>query len=302
MDQIRMTFLIAASQYPIEALKDWETYVEKLERWVGEAVDTGAALLVFPEYGSMELAALDPPTMGELIPSFRFVAGLAPRVDALHAELAQRHGIHILAGSIPVEVENSRFLNRSRLFAPTGKVGVQDKLVMTRNERERWSIVPGRDLCLFSTSLGKIGVNICYDSEFPLLSRALVEAGAEILLVPSCTEQLQGYWRVRLGAQARALEGQFYAVQAPTVGTAPWSVAVSVNRGAAAIYAPPDRGFPDDGMVALGEFDAAQWLYAEIDPARVHELRTSGTVLNAQYWSKQPGAALLPSVQFVDLS
>ena len=60
------------------------------------------------------------------------------------------------------------------------------------------------DAALFETALGKLAVLICYDSEFPLLARAAVDAGAEVLLVPSCTDSLHGYWRVRLGAQARA--------------------------------------------------------------------------------------------------
>jgi predicted amidohydrolase len=128
-----------------------------------------------------------------------------------------------------------------------------------------------------------------------------VEAGMELLLVPSCTEAALGYWRVRLGAQARALEGQCYAVHSPTVGQADWSPAVDSNRGAAAIYGPPDRGFPDDGVVALGEMDASQWVFAEVDLARVADLRADGGVLNARHWAEQPGAQALPAVELVDL-
>lgn len=123
----------------------------------------------------------------------------------------------------------------------------------------------------------------------------------ELLLVPSCTDSEHGYWRVRLGAQARALEGQCYAVQSPTVGTAAWNPAVDVNQGAAGVYGPPDRGMPADGVVALGEMDAAQWLFAEVDLARVAELRADGGVLNARHWTEQPGAQPLPPVELVDL-
>ena len=101
---------------------------------------------------------------------------------------------------------------------------------------------------MFDTALGRIGVLICYDSEFPLLARAQIEAGAQLLLVPSCTDSLHGYWRVRLAAQARALEGQCYAIQAPLVGNAEWSPAIDINRGAAGIFGPPDGAFPDDGI------------------------------------------------------
>jgi predicted amidohydrolase len=129
----------------------------------------------------------------------------------------------------------------------------------------------------------------------------LSEAGMELLLVPSCTETERGYWRVRLGAQARALEGQCYAVHSPTVGAAAWSPAVDANRGAAGVYGPPDRGFPSDGVVAIGAMDAAQWLFAEVDLAKVADLRAAGTVLNRRDWTEQPGATPLPQVETVDL-
>lgn len=280
-------FRIAAAQYPIEALESWGAYADKLARWVAEATEGGASLLVFPEYGAMELASLDPASMGDLQGSIAFVSALLPRVDALHAELAARFGVHILAASAPWQAPDGRFRNRARLFAPGGTVGVQDKLIMTRFEREEWGIVGGDSLSLFDTALGRIGVCICYDSEFPLIARALVEAGAEILLVPSCTDSLHGYERVRIGSRARALEGQCYVVQAPTVGTADWSPAVDVNRGAAAVYGPPDRGFPDDGVIAQGVLDQSGWVFADIDLAAVGNVRADGGVLNVAHWQEQ---------------
>jgi len=280
-------FRIAAAQYPIEALASWEAYADKLTRWVAEAAEGGAALLVFPEYGAMELASLDLPTRGDLQGSIAFVSALLPRLDALHAELAARYGVHILAASAPWQAPDGRFRNRARLFAPSGKVGVQDKLIMTRFEREEWGIVGGDSLAVFDTALGRIGVCICYDSEFPLIARALVEAEAEILLVPSCTDSLHGYHRVRIGSQARALEAQCYTVQSPTVGTADWSPAVDVNRGAAAIYGPPDRGFPDDGVVAQGVLDQPGWVFADVDLEAVHAVRADGGVLNVAHWPEQ---------------
>ena len=172
---------------------------------------------------------------------------------------------------------------------------------MTRFEREHWGVSAGAPLRLFDTALGRIGISICYDSEFPLLARAQVEGGAELLLVPSCTDTLKGYWRVRHGSQARALEGQMIVVQSPTVGEAAWSPAVDVNRGAAGVYAPPDGDFPDDGVIALGRLDAAEWLFADIDLARVAQVRADGGVLNARHWAEQPGGLSLPRGAVVDL-
>ena len=64
--------------------------------------------------------------------------------------------------------------------------------------------------------------------------RAQVEAGAWLILVPSCTDTVAGYERVRLAAAARAMENQCFVAMAPTVGAAPWSGALDVNRGAGA--------------------------------------------------------------------
>jgi len=302
LEQHMTRYTIAAAQYPIEQLADWAAYETKLTRWVESAAASGAALAVFPEYGAMELASLEPETMGDLAGSLASVAGMAARVDALHGELAARFGLHILAASLPRLDADGRYRNAARLFAPNGKAGTQDKLVMTRFEREQWFVSAGVDgLTLFETALGKLAVLICYDSEFPLLARAAVDAGAEVLLVPSCTDSLHGYWRVRLGAQARSLEGQCYAVQSPTVGIADWSPAVDVNRGAAGVYGPPDRGMPEDGVIAIGAEGESQWVFAEIDLARVAELRADGGVLNARDWRDQPGAGPLPPVRVVSL-
>lgn len=299
---------VAAAQYPIEALADWSAYAAKITRWVAEAAAQGTEIAVFPEYGSMELASLDPATMGDLQGSIETVSALLPRVDALHADLARQHGMWIVAASAPRKLADGRFVNTARLFAPDGRAGYQDKLIMTRFEREEWGIAGGDDIRVFQTPLGKLAILICYDSEFPLLARAAVEAGAEILLVPSCTETLHGYWRVRIGSQARALEGQCYAVHCPTVGEAEWSPAVDKNRGAAGVYGPPDRlvklGFamPADGVIAIGEEGRAQWVFADIDVARVAELRADGGVLNTRDWREQPGAEVLPHVTIVDMT
>lgn len=296
-----VSFTIAAAQYPIDRLADWDAYAAKLTRWVDQAAEAGASLAVFPEYGALELASLDPATMGDLALSIETVSALLPQVDALHAALAARTGMHLLAASAPRKDVDGRFRNAARLFAPNGRSGVQEKIVMTRFEREEWNIAPGTVLRVFDTALGRLAVTICYDSEFPLLARACVEAGAEVLLVPSCTDTLHGYWRVRIGSQARALEGQCYAVQSPTVGEAGWSPAVDVNRGAAAIYCPPDRTMPEDGVLAKGTEGVAQWVFAAVDTTRVTELRADGGVLNVRHWAEQPGAAPLPPVEIVDL-
>ena len=150
-------------------------------------------------------------------------------------------------------------------------------------------------------SLGRIGIAICYDAEFPLLVRALADAGAQIILVPSCTDTFAGYSRVKVACAARALENQCYVVQAPSVGEVPWSPAVDMNVGSAGVFGPPDLGFPGDGVVALGPLNAAEWIFGEIDLARVEKVRRDGAVLNHAHWREQPGAGALPKADVVVL-
>ena len=273
---------VAAAAYPLDVLQSWDHYADKLASWVVDAAGQGADLLVFPEYGAMELATLaGMEVAGDLEASLWAVAERLEQADAIHARLAAEHGVHILAASAPAHGTGPRPVNRARLF------GHQDKQIMTRFEREDWDVVPGGGLVLFETALGRIGVLICYDAEFPLLGRALSEA--ELLLVPSCTEALAGYWRVRIGAMARALEGQCVSVMSSVVGEARWNEAMEVNTGAGGVFCPPDRGFPPTGVLAAGEVGRPGWTYAEVDPAAIAEVRRDGVVLNRTHWAEQHG-------------
>lgn len=284
---------IASAQYPIERFATLGAYRDKLARWVGEAAGSGAQLLVFPEYGAMEYAgAFGTDVAADLAASLSAVSGALAEMDAAHADLARRHDVHILAASGPSERAGGRFVNAARLFTPSGKVGVQEKMIMTPFEH-RWGVSGGDRLRVFETTLGRIGIAVCYDSEFPLLVRAQAEAGAGILLVPSCTEFRSGHARVRTAALARALENTCVCVLSPTVGNAPWSPAVDHNAGAAGVFVPPDHGFSETGVVAEGALDQPQWVYAEVDLARLARVREGGEMRNSTDWPLQPGAAPL---------
>ncbi len=284
-------FIVAAAQYPVGEFTAWEQFEDKLSRWCREAAARQARLLVFPEYASMELASLLGPALrADLHGQIAAMQELLPRWQALHARLAHELGVYLVAGSFPVR-QGGVYRNRVFLFAPDGDMQQQDKQMMTRFEREQWDIGAGSDLKVFETALGRIGICTCYDVEFPLIARAMVEAGADLLLAPSCTDTLAGYHRVRIGAQARALENQCYVVQAPLVGDAPWSPAVDVNIGAAGFYTPVDRGYPDDGVLAAGRLNEPGWIYARIDPQTLATVRETGQVFNHRDWPRQPGPA-----------
>jgi predicted amidohydrolase len=304
------TVRVAAAQYPVEHSSSRDKLRGKLHRWVAEAAGTGAKLLVFPELAGMEFASLHDrrvtsdrrsPARHKLgplpvmqatrrkEPSLEWetsaVQALLPDFIAIHADLAARYAVYILAGSLPVCHGESGARNRAYIFAPDGTVGFQDKIVPTRWEREVWGVKSGDHIKTFETTFGPIGIAICYDVEFPLVARLQAEAGARIILTPCCCDSLRGYHRVRVGARARALENQAYVIQSPTVGEAAWSGVIGTTAGSAGIYGPPDLGPEIDGVIAQGSYDAQQWVYADLDLDAIERIRQGDSVIaNKTEW------------------
>lgn len=283
---------LAASQYAIELIETWEAYAAHLSAIASVAKEKGAELLLLPEYSAMALTGqLPPEARSDLHRSIEEIQPLIPSWVELCEELARQHQILFQPGSAPVKDPDGKFRNRAWLFGPDGLIGYQDKQIMTRFEREQWNIHAGIEgLKAFETPIGKLGILICYDNEFPMLGRRLAEMGVELVLAPSCTDTLAGAYRVRIGAQARALENQYAVLSSPTAGEAPWSPAVDENRGRAALYVPSDYGMPASGIVAESDGDAvtqSTLLIADIDLAAVARLRTEGQVATRRDWPEQ---------------
>lgn len=286
---------IATAQYPISkhtSLDSWRAHTKK---WVGAAADQGAEILLFPEYGSMELLSFFDEEVHKSLPlQIQKLQTLLDDFIETYRQLAADQGVLIVAPSIAVA--DARFglpVNRCFLFFPDGKVEYQDKRHMTRFEDEIWKIGPGEaEQKTFEFRGVKFGITICFDVEFPFAAHELANQGVQILLAPSCTESLKGLNRVHVGAKARALENQFYVLVSQTVGEAPWSEAVDKNTGIAAVYSTCDVGFPDDGTIAKGDLNKPDWVIAELDLNLLETVRSQGQVFNLkhmQMYSKQTG-------------
>lgn len=289
----RKSIRVATAQYPIDQLATIGAARDKIARWIGEAASQGAELLAFPEYGAMELSAVRGLRVAaDVAASLEAVSEMLGDMDALHAELARRHRVYILAASGPSRRADGRYVNVARLASPTGQVGTQEKLIMTPFERE-WGIVCGGHQRVFDTSLGRIGIAVCYDSEFPLLVRAQVEAGADLILIPSCTERASGAHRVRTAALARALENGCATIVSPTVGDAPWCLTVDYNEGIGGIYVPAEASVSDTGVLAEGRLSEPGWIFADIDLGALNALCATGEMRNFDDWGAQLGAAPL---------
>lgn len=278
---------IAVAKYPIGAPRDFEAFAAKQARLLEEAAAAGARIAVLPEYLALELGAtFGDGVRSDLAASLVALQALHARWMELFAALATHLRLHVQAGSFLLDVGNGRYRNRAYWFSPEGRCGFQDKLQLTGFEKQAGMIEGGDALRVFDAGGVRTGIAVCYDSEFPLPVRAQCEAGARLIVVPSCTDTDAGATRVRVGCLARALENRCFVAQAVTAGGAEWSPALDVNTGEAAMYAPMDHGLPADGILARTRGEQT-WAFAELDFAALEASRTRAQVANDRDWPGQ---------------
>ena len=283
---------VAVAKYPIQAPADFAAFAERQAAVLGAAAAQGARVAVLPEYLSLELAAtFDAGTRADLHASLAAIQRYREDWLALYARLAASLDMYVVAGTFLLAQGNGRYRNRCDVFAPQGAHLWQDKLQLTGFEKGLGVIEGGDALKVFDLDGVRTGVAVCYDSEFPLPVRAQAEAGARLLLVPSCTDTDAGATRVRVGCLARALENRLFVAQSVTAGEAPWSPALDINTGEAAVFAPMDRGFPADGVVAQTADDQV-WAIAELDLDALDRSRADAQVANDRDWMGQLKPAL----------
>lgn len=276
-----MKVTVASAQYPITRHHDFGAWQQHIRTWVAGAAGQSGQLLVFPEYGAMELVSIfSDEIRSDIRRQVRELDSLRVGFCETFEALAKEYRVTIVAPSIPV-IENAAHLNRAYVFSPAGLAGYQDKFFMTRFENEEWGIASApKQLTVFEAEWGKFGIQICYDVEFPVGARKLCEAGATLILAPSCTETIRGATRVHVGARARALENQAYTIVSQTVGDALWSPAVDINYGYAAFYTTPDKNLPEEGILASKAAQEPGWLIQSLDFSLIDDVRSDGHVFN----------------------
>lgn len=285
---------LAAAAYPVEALPDWDALEAKLTDWISRAAMEGADLLLFPEYAGIEAVfasgqrQFSRDEAAQLVADATTSANTAERYRELIAELAQRFQLFLVAGSL-IARDADTLRNRAYLAGPKGLIGWQDKCILTPWEGGTKVLSPANRLHCFDLPIGRLGILICYDSEFPLLARKL---NADIIAVPACTDGPAGHARIQIAARARALESQGVTLHAPLLGAVsdcPW---VDHNTGAAGIFGPPDRGFPEDGVLSLGQIDQVGWRFASLSQQNIAVTRKEGEVAPRRDWIKSEICAL----------
>ena len=141
-------------------------------------------------------------------------------------------------------------------------------------------VVRGKLLQTFDTDCAKIGVLICYDVEFPELSRLMADQGMQILFVPFLTDTQNAYSRVRVCAQARAIENECFVVIAGSVGNLPRVHNMDIQYAQSGVFTPCDFAFPTDGKRAEATPNTEMILVSDVDLDLLNELHTYGSVRN----------------------
>lgn len=271
-----MKVRIAAVQYLLRRIDDWDGFENQVRFILKAAAEYKPNFVVLPEILTSQLLSfMDAET--DLKAAVRRLHEFTPRYQELMTELARKYHYYLIAGSHP-NLRDGLLYNTAFMFSPAGEMFSQDKIHLTRWERDKWDTTAGNKLHLFHTDFGSVGILICYDIEFPELARQVCEAGADLLFVPSSTDDRQGFWRVRYCAHARAIENQVYVAMTSTVGNLAVE-GLSMHYGQASILTPSDFGFSRDGIAAEGVVNMEQVVVADVDLDALAQNRLNGTTI-----------------------
>ncbi|PLT29101.1 bifunctional GNAT family N-acetyltransferase/carbon-nitrogen hydrolase family protein [Peribacillus deserti] len=267
---------ICVVQYMMRQISSFDDFANQVEYFTDVASDAGADFAVFPEIFTTQLMSF----LSERSPSMavRKITEFTEPFIELFTDLAVRYNVNIIGGSHFVMEDDDNIYNISYLFRRDGTIEKQYKIHITPNERKWWGISPGDQVEVFDTDCGKIAIQICYDIEFPELARIATDKGAKIIFTPFCTEDRQGYLRVRYCAQARAVENQIYTVISGTVGNLPQTENMDIQYAQSGIFAPSDFEFARDGIVGETNPNIEMVLIGDVDLEILRRQRQSGTV------------------------
>lgn len=268
---------VGAVQWQMRQVRSFEELRQQVEFFVDAVAGYKADFVLFPEFFGAPLMA----QFGQDNPAqaIRELANFSEQLREELVRLALAYNINIVAGSLP-EYKDQILRNVSYLCRRDGTWDSQYKLHITPDETSYWGLKGGNDLRVFDTDIGRIGILICYDVEFPELPRILAAQGMTILFVPYWTDTKNAYLRVRRCAQARAIENECYVVITGSVGNLPNVENMDIQYSQAAIFTPSDFAFPHDATAAEATPNTEMTLVADLDLELLKELRMHGSVRN----------------------
>ncbi|QCX54120.1 carbon-nitrogen hydrolase family protein [Elizabethkingia sp. JS20170427COW] len=262
-------------QWQMRPFKDLQEFYQQVEFFVDAISDYESDFCVFPEFFNTPLLAAynhlhEREAMQEL-------AKMTDEIVNKIAEFAVSYNVNIVAGSMPV-VEDGNLYNSSFLLHRDGKRDSFRKIHITPNERKYYGMKGGDELKVFDTDCGKVGILLCYDVEFPELSRLLADQGMKILFVPSLTDTQNGYIRVRACAAARAIENECYVAITGSVGNLPGVSNMDIQYSQAAVFTPSDFAFPSNAIKGEATPNTEMTLIMDVDLNLLKDLHHNGSV------------------------
>ncbi|MBA3664041.1 MAG: GNAT family N-acetyltransferase [Bacteroidetes bacterium] len=266
---------VCAVQYQMRMIKDFDEFAQNCEYFVDVASDYRCDIVLFPEMFTMQLLTFLPEKHPGV--AIRQLDKFTRQYEEFFTNLAIKYNINIIGGSHFV-IENDNLYNVSYLFRRNGTIGKQYKIHITPHERKWWGVKPGNTVEVFDTDIGKIAIMVCYDIEFPELSRIAVSKGAEILFVPFNTDERRGYLRVRYCSQARAIENQLYVVIAGCVGNLPQVDNMDIQYAQSAIFTPSDVEFHKEGVATEAPENSETLIFQDLDLNLLIRNREFGSV------------------------
>lgn len=264
-------------QWQMRLYENLDELMQQAEYFIDAVSGYRSDFALFPEF-------FNAPLMAEFnhLSEAEAVRGLAKHTDEIRdrfSRLSVAYNINIITGSMP-KIINGNLYNVGYLCKRDGTVEHYEKLHITPLESRVWGMQGGSQLKAFDTDCGKIGILICYDSEFPELSRILAEQGMEILFIPFLTDTQNGYSRVRHCAMARAIENECYVAMAGSVGNLPKVHNMDMQYAQSMVITPCDFSFPSNGIKAEATPNTEMNLIADVDLSLLRELNEFGSVRN----------------------
>lgn len=270
---------IGAVQYQMRAVKDFDEFAKQARYFVDVAGDYKCDFLLFPELFTLQLLSCLPSQRPGS--AARALSVFTPQYLELFTEMAIAFDTNIIGGSHFV-VEDDTLYNISFLFRRDGSIEKQYKLHITPSERRWWGVQGGDKVEVFDTDCGPISIQVCYDCQFPEVSRIAAERGANLLFVPFNTDTQLGYLRVRMCAQARAVENHFYVAIAGCTGNLPFVENADIHYAQSAIFTPADVTFARDAIGAEANPNVEMVVIHDVDIELLRRHRKQGSVTN---WS-----------------
>ncbi|MBT6843211.1 MAG: GNAT family N-acetyltransferase [Candidatus Melainabacteria bacterium] len=269
---------VATVQYQQRKVESFEQFCDYVEYFIDVVSDYKADFVLFPELFTLQLLSLSDNKLSP-VQAIEKLTEYTDRLKKFLVEMAIGYNINIVGGSHPTQ-DGDDVKNITYVALRDGSLHAQEKIHPTPNEKYWWNIKGGTTSNVIKTDCGPIGVMICYDSEFPELSRHLIDQGALILFVPFCTDERQSYNRVRYCCQARAIENQCYVAMSGNVGNLPGVENMDIQYAQSCILTPCDFPFARDGIAADTTANTEMVAFADLDLEKIVTARISGTVRN----------------------